>query len=47
MEGLDHTNRYWVRVFSFPSLCLVDFNLSVCVSIFTAHLMQLLKSAGY
>lgn len=31
MEGLDLTNLYWVRVFSFPSLCLFDLNLFVCL----------------
>lgn len=27
VEGLDHTNLYWIRVFSFPSLCLFDSNV--------------------
>ena len=31
VEGLDHTNLYWVRMFSFTSLCLFDLNLFVCL----------------
>lgn len=34
MEGLDHTNLYWVRVF-LASLCLFD--LLICLSVCVFH----------
>lgn len=43
--GLRSYSLYRVRVFSFPSLFLCSFVLFVLIS--TAHLMQLLKSAGF